>query len=174
MTQQAQGTIGGVAPIINNVELRDTGIILTVTPRVNSAGRVLLEIQQEVSSVVPTTTSGIDSPTIQQRKIATKVLVNDGESIALGGLIQEQNTLTRGQIPILGDIPVLGNVFKNKSDTISRTELIIFIRPRVIRNIREARDVTSEFREKLSLVTPINKRRGGRNATEQNFKRLAN
>lgn len=172
VTQQAQGTIGGAAPVINNVELRDTGIILTVTPRVNSSGRVLLEIEQEVSSVVPTTTSGIDSPTIQQRRIATKVLVNDGESIALGGLIQENNSLTRSQIPILGDIPILGNAFKNKTDTITRTELIIFIRPSVIRNIREARDVTAEFREKLTLESAISKRRGGRNRTVQNLKRL--
>jgi general secretion pathway protein D len=153
--------------------MKDTGVILNVVPRVNSSGRIMLDIEQEVSSVVKTTTSGIDSPTIQQRKISTKVLVNDGESLALGGLIQEKNSLSRGQVPILGDIPIIGNVFKNKTDKIDRTELIIFIRPRVVRDIREAREVTEEFRRQLGFETPIDKRRGGKTRTQQDLKRLA-
>lgn len=173
VTQQSAGTITENAPIINSVMLKDTGIILSVLPRVNNAGRVTLDIEQEVSTVVKTTTSGIDSPTIQQRKITTRVLVNDGETLALGGLIQERNGLTRSQVPILGDIPVFGNLFKNKTDTIARTELIIFIRPRVIRDIQEARDVTEEFRAKLLLDTPITKRRGGKTTLERDLKRLA-
>lgn len=173
VTQQSTGTGSADAPVINSITMRNTGVILNVTPRVNSSGRVMLDIEQEVSAVVRTTTSGIDSPTIQQRKITTRVLVNDGESLALGGLIQEKNSLTRGQVPILGDIPIIGNAFKNKTDGINRTELIIFIRPRVVRDIHEARDVTAEFREKLTFETPIKKRRGGANRTEQDLKRLA-
>lgn len=172
VTQQAVGTETAGAPIVNSVELKDTGVILSVTPRVNAAGRVTLDIQQEVSNVVRTTTSGIDSPTIQQRKISTRVQVQDGESLALGGLIQERNTLTRSQVPLLGDIPVIGNAFKRKVDGISRTELIIFIRPRVIRDVAEARQVTEEFRNQLTLESPINKRRGG-TRTQQDVKRLA-
>jgi len=174
VTQQATGVITNNAPLVNQIELRDTGIILSVVPRVNASGRVMLDIEQEVSSVVNTTTSGIDSPTIRQRKIATRVVVNDGESLALGGLIQERNELSRGQIPILGEVPVFGNLFKRKTDTINRTELLIFIKPRVVRNIQEARDVTSEFREKLSFETSITTRRGGDNRFEQDVKRLAN
>jgi general secretion pathway protein D len=98
ITQQSVGTGAAGAPVINSVEMKDTGVILTVTPRVNSSGRVMLDIEQEVSGVVKTTTSGIDSPTIQQRKIATRVLVQDGESLALGGLIQEKNSIARGQV----------------------------------------------------------------------------
>ncbi|MCR4265781.1 type II secretion system secretin GspD [Nitratireductor sp. ZSWI3] len=172
VTQQSVGTDAPGAPIVNSVEMKDTGVILSVTPRVNSSGRVMLDIEQEASSVVKTTTSGIDSPTIQQRKISTRVLVNDGESIALGGLIQEKNSLSRGQVPILGDIPLIGNAFKNKTDAINRTELIIFIRPRVVRNIQEARSVTAEFRERLQFESPIARRRGGRNRLEQDVKRL--
>lgn len=172
ITQQAVGTTVSGAPIVNSVEMKDTGVILTVTPRINNAGRVMLDIGQEVSNVVKTTSSGIDSPTIQQRKIQTRVLVNDGESLALGGLIQERNNVTRGQVPLLGDIPIIGNAFKNKTDSIGRTELIIFIRPRVMRDFREAREVTAEFRGKISLNTPIQKRRGG-TRTEQDIKRLA-
>lgn len=172
ITQQAVGTATSGAPIVNSVEMKDTGVILTVTPRINNAGRVMLDIGQEVSNVVKTTSSGIDSPTIQQRKIQTRVLVNDGESLALGGLIQERNNVGRSQVPLLGDIPILGNAFKNKTDSIGRTELIIFIRPRVVRDINEAREVTEEFRGKINLNTPIQKRRGGTN-TEQTIKRLA-
>jgi general secretion pathway protein D len=173
VTQQSVGTGSSDAPIVNSIEMKDTGVILNVIPRVNNAGRVMLEIEQEVSSVVKTTTSGIDSPTIQQRKISTKVMVNDGESLALGGLIQENNSLSRGQVPILGDIPIIGNVFKNKTDGIKRTELIIFIRPRVVRDVHEARDVTEEFRQQLNFETPITKRRGGATRTKQDLKRLA-
>ena len=120
-----------------------------------------------------TTSSGIDSPTIQRRRIATRILVNDGESLALGGLIQERNGITRGQVPILGDLPIVGNAFKNKTDGIKRTELIIFIRPRIVRDVNEARDVTAEFRDKLTLDSPISKSRGG-TRLQQDLKRLAN
>ncbi|GLQ76624.1 type II secretion system protein GspD [Mesorhizobium huakuii] len=172
LTQQSQDTGNGSAPIINSVQMKDTGVILTVTPRINNAGRVMLDIQQEVSNVTKTESSDIDSPTIQQRKIQTRVLVNDGESLALGGLIQQNNSVDRSQVPILGDIPILGNAFKQKDDTIKRTELIIFIRPHVVRDINEAREVTDEFRGKISLQTPIQKRRGG-TKLQQDLKRLA-
>jgi general secretion pathway protein D len=172
VTQQATGVVTASAPVVNSITLKDTGIILSVLPRVNAAGRVLLDIDQEVSSVVKTTTSGIDSPTIQQRKLSTKVIVNDGESIALGGLIQETNSLDRGQVPIVGDIPIFGNLFKNKTDKIVRTELIIFIRPRVIRDINEARDVTDEFRSKLNFETALTPRRKGKTVLERDLNRL--
>ncbi|TRC70739.1 type II secretion system protein GspD [Mesorhizobium sp. WSM4310] len=172
LTQQSQDTGNGSAPIINSVQMKDTGVILTVTPRINNAGRVMLDIQQEVSNVTKTDSSDIDSPTIQQRKIQTRVLVNDGESLALGGLIQQNNSVDRSQVPILGDIPIFGNAFKQKNDTIRRTELIIFIRPHVVRDINEAREVTDEFRGKISLQTPIQKRRGG-TKLQQDLKRLA-
>ena len=172
LTQQSQDTGNGSAPIINSVQMKDTGVILTVTPRINNAGRVMLDIQQEVSNVTKTDSSDIDSPTIQQRKIQTRVLVNDGESLALGGLIQQNNSVDRSQVPILGDIPILGNAFKQKDDSIRRTELIIFIRPHVVRDINEAREVTDEFRGKISLQTPIQKRRGG-TKLQQDLKRLA-
>lgn len=150
VTQTATGKETASA-IVNAVELKDTGIILSVTPRINNSGRVMLDIEQEVSDVVPTTTSGIDSPTIQQRKISTRVVVGDGESITLGGLIQEKKAQTQKKLPVLGDVPVLGNAFKSKTDTINRTELIIFIRPRVIRDVHEARMATDEFRAKMDF-----------------------
>lgn len=153
VTQTASSTQGSIdAPIVNRVELKDTGVILSVTPRVNSNGNVLLNIEQEVSDVVRTTTSGIDSPTIRQRKVATTVVVEDGQSIALGGLVQEKRERGTEAVPVLGDVPVLGAAFRNRNDQTVRTELVIFIRPRVMRNSSEAQAVTREFREGLSRL----------------------
>jgi general secretion pathway protein D len=154
VTQSAQATTGQNAPIISNVELKDTGVILNVTPRVNDSGLVTLDIEQEVSSVTKTTTSGIDSPTIRQRKLKTSVVVDDDEALALGGLIQERENQGVSKVPVLGDVPLLGAAFRQKTDAVSRTELIIFIRPRVIRDMVEARQVTAEFRRQLSIQAP--------------------
>lgn len=174
VTQQSTSTNTGNAAIVNSVELKDTGIILNVIPRVNTSGRVMLDINQEVSNVVRTTTSGIDSPTIQQRKLSTRVIVGDNESLALGGLIQQRNSINRSQVPVLGKIPLFGNAFKNKEDTINKTELIIFIKPRIVRDVRQARDVTDEFRQQLNFSSSIQKSRGGRSELEQDFRRLNN
>jgi general secretion pathway protein D len=154
VTQSAKSTNSKDAPIVSNVELKDTGVILNVTPRVNDSGIVTLDIEQEVSSVVRTTTSGIDSPTIRQRKMKTSVVVSDSEALALGGLIQEKENTTKTKVPVLGDVPVLGAAFRQKQNDVSRTELIIFIRPRVIRDMDEARQVTEEFRRQLSIQAP--------------------
>ncbi len=154
VTQTAQSTTDRDAPIINSVELKDTGVILAVRPHVNESGRVVLEIQQEVSSVVATTTSGIDSPTIRQRKLSTTVVVGDGESLALGGLIQERNSQTRSKVPLLGDVPLIGSAFRHKKDEYERTELIVFIRPRIVHDVEEARMITDEYRSQLILQSP--------------------
>jgi general secretion pathway protein D len=150
-TQQAKGVVAPDAPIVNAISFRNTGVILSVTPRVSDSGRVILDIEQEVSNVVPTTSSGIDSPTIQQRKIKTTVSVLDGESLTLGGLMQERDTLNRKQVPLAGDIPVIGNLFKHKDDRIARTELLIIITPRVVHNDQQASAATEEFRQQLDL-----------------------
>ena len=145
------------APITNTISFRDTGIILTVRPRVSSSGRIVLDIDQEVSSVKNTTTSGIDSPTISQRKISTNVVVQDGTTLALGGLIQDDSNDSRSKVPGAGDIPILGTLFKSKTDRRNRTELLILITPRVVRDGAEARQITDEFRRRLgepnSLIT---------------------
>ena len=150
-TQSAVSVLTTGAPVVNSVSYRDTGVILAMTPRINESGRVLLDIEQEVSNVASTTSSNIDSPTIRQRRIRTSVVVNDGEALALGGMIQDSRTVSRTQAPILGDIPILGNLLKNKDNQISKTELIIIITPHVIRNLREARQVTDEFRRELAV-----------------------
>lgn len=152
-TQAAQSVTDPDSPIVNSIELKDTGVIFSVVPRVNDSGRVVLEVEQEVSDVVQTTTSDIDSPTIQQRRINTTVVVRDGEVVALGGLIQQRDEVNKSQVPLLGDLPYVGSAFRSKETLISRTELVIFIRPTVVRDAQEARAVTDEFRNRLNLPT---------------------
>lgn len=152
-TQSAVGVVTPDAPIVNAISFRNTGVILSITPRVSDNGRVLLDIEQEVSDVKPTTSSSIDSPTIQQRRIKTTVTVKNGESIVLAGLMQDRSTRDRGQIPLVGDIPFIGNAFKNKQDTVARTELLIAITPNVMRDDAQVGQIAAEFRDRLNFTT---------------------
>ncbi len=152
-TQTAVGVLAPGAPIVNSVSFRNTGILLNITPRISDQGRILLDIEQEVSDAIATTTSTLNSPTIQQRRIKTTVAVADGESIVLGGLMQDRASKTRNQVPLLGDLPFIGNVFKTKDDTIRRTELVIAITPRVVKDDRHLRRISAEFRDKLNFST---------------------
>ena len=137
--------------MVNSVDYRNTGIILKVTPRVNSSGTVLLDLAQEVSDVVPAgASSTINSPSFSTRKSATSVAVHDGEIIALGGLISDSRTDQKNGLPILSRVPVLGALlFGNINNNDTRTELIVLLRPVVVRNVDDGRAVTEELREKL-------------------------
>jgi general secretion pathway protein D len=145
------------APIVNSIQFRDTGVILEVTPRVNAGGLVVLDVLQEVSDVVETTTSDIDSPTIQQRFIQSTVAVQSGDTVALGGLIRDRHEESVSGLPLLSDIPILGNLFKTTEVIERRTELLVLITPRVVRNRREALEVTDELRRRLSTLGPLEK-----------------
>jgi general secretion pathway protein D len=154
-TQSAVSIIDPDAPIVNSIEFRDTGVILTVTPRVNAGGLVIMEIEQEVSDVIGTTTSGIDAPTIQQRRITSTVAIQSGETVALGGLIQDRQEDTQTGVPILADIPLLGALFRATDNETKRVELLVLITPRVVGNPREAREVTAELRQRVRSVVPL-------------------
>ncbi len=153
--QSGQSALAAGAPILNQIELKDTGVILSVTPRVNKNGLVVLDINQEVSDVVPTTTSTINSPTIRQRRVATSVAVRDGHTLALGGLVQEKSQLSNESLPILGDLPLIGPAFRNRDDVRVRTELIVFIRPKVIRGTGEADRIADDFRQQFKAMMPV-------------------
>ncbi|MGH7185176.1 MAG: type II secretion system secretin GspD, partial [Pseudomonadota bacterium] len=154
-TQEAQSVVDADARIVNSIEYRDTGVILSVSPRVNAGGLVVLDIIQEVSDVVRTTTSTLDSPTIQQRQVKSTVAVQSGESVALGGLIRDGNVKDVTGIPLLSEIPLLGNLFKTTSDTQRRTELLILLTPRVVANRQDAREITEELRSRVRALAPL-------------------
>jgi general secretion pathway protein D len=157
-TGSATSTLTSGAPIVNSIEYRDTGVILKVTPRVNSGGLVLLDIAQEVSDVVPPTSGQTsvqqNSPTISQRKIATSVAVQDGETVALGGLIQNQVSKGRSTVPLFGNIPILGHLLGDTTGGLIRTELVVLLTPHVVRTPVDAEAVTRELRDKIHLAAP--------------------
>lgn len=152
VTQSSVSVTNPDAPIVNSVSLRDTGIILNVTPRVNDSGLVILDIDQEVSDVVATQSSGIDSPTIQQRRITTSVSVRDGQSVALGGLMRERLSDTKTKIPLLGDVPLLGKLFSTTTTESRRTELLVMITPRVVRSTDASLQVTDDLVRRMKAV----------------------
>ena len=154
-TQSAVSVQNPDAPIVNSIEYRDTGVILRVTPRVNDGGLVLLDISQEVSDVADTPTSGIQSPTIAQRSIASSLAVQDGQTIAMGGLIRDNQTRGRQGIPLLGDIPLIGNLFSSTDNQRKRTELLVLLTTHVVHNAEDARAVTEELRRKIQSVEPL-------------------
>jgi general secretion pathway protein D len=154
----AQSTLTSGSPIVSQLQYRDTGIILQVTPRVNESGLVLMDIQQEVSSVVNSltaTTSQVQSPTFQQRRLVSTVAVQDGQTIALGGLIRDSTENSRGGIPVLSALPWVGALFGNFANTVQRTELLVLLTPRVVRSPGEAQQATDELRARFRDLRPL-------------------
>jgi len=150
VTQTSTSTDSAGAPVIATVQQRDTGVILSVTPRIGSSGMVFLTVSQEVSDAVPTTSSSLDqSPTVEERKIQTTVAIQDGTTVALGGLMRRSQTSGNTGVPYLKDIPVLGALFGTQSDTRERTELMVFLTPRVVRSPASAVAVTEDIRRGL-------------------------
>jgi general secretion pathway protein D len=158
VTESAQSVIAAGAPLVNSVQYLNTGVVLQVTPRVNSSGLITLDIDQQVSEPTTTTTSQIQSPTITQRRIVTSVVVQDGETIALGGLILDNQNNARNGIPVLSDIPVVGSLFRTDTRKNSRTELLVLLSPRIVRNAKEARDMTDDLRDRMRMVKPLEPR----------------
>jgi general secretion pathway protein D len=140
--------------VVNTIDYRQTGIILRVAPRVNANGNVRLDIEQEISQVVAGSataagTTANTTPTISVRKVKSSVAVAAGQTVLLAGLIQESRTFNRSGIPVLDQIPKVGDLFSDQSRQIARTELIIFIRPQIIRDSVDAHFVAEEMRTKL-------------------------
>jgi general secretion pathway protein D len=150
ITREQQSTDNPDAPIVNNVEYRDTGVVLQVTPRINPDGQVNLDIRQQVSNVVPGTEERAN-PTISQREIGTAVSVASGQTVILGGLISQSQTSGRSGVPVLRDIPLVGNLFSGVSDSDQRTELVVLLTPKVIRNALDAKAVAEEFRSRMQM-----------------------
>jgi len=138
-------------PTVNTIEMRNTGVILKVLPQVNANGAIQLEIDQEISNVVNPDQQTL-TPTISQRRVHSSVAVTSGQTVLLAGLISEREQKTKAGIPGLQNIKFLGDLLGNTSATKQRSEIIIFIRTRLMRNSIDASAVTEEFRERLQLM----------------------
>jgi len=124
-------------------------VTLQVAPRVSQNGNVVMDIYQNIRTANPTTSSAIDSPTIDQREVSTSVSVPSGDTIVLGGLIQDTNSDGNIGVPGLRNLPVVGSLFGTTTKSSERTELLVLITPTAIRNASEAREATQELRNKL-------------------------
>lgn len=149
ITQSAQGTTTADARVVNTVQYRDTGVLLTVTPRIGQGDTVQIDAAQEVSEVAATSSSGIDSPTIQQRRFQSTVSIRNGETVALGGLIRTRQSMGDTRVPLLGSAPVIGPLFRTRDRSVRRTELIVFLTPTIVRNSQDAMSVTDDLRAKM-------------------------
>ena len=150
LTASSQSTLTPNAPVINSIAYQPTGVIMEVTPRVNSGGLVTLDVSQEVSDVqTNTTTSGINSPTFNQRSVTSRVVVQDGQTIGLAGLIRDTDSHGNSGLPWLKDIPILGALAGTQNNSRQRTELLVMITPHVIRSQTDVRSLTEDMRAAL-------------------------
>ena len=136
--------------VVNTIDYKNTGIILRVLPRANANGNVVLDIEQEISSVAAGTTPGSLTPTISQRRVKSSIAVTSGQTVLLAGLISETENKQRQGIPILDSLPGVGDAFSHQTNSRARTELILFIRPTVIKDGVDARVIAEEMRTKMN------------------------
>jgi general secretion pathway protein D len=138
-------------PVVNTINMVNTGVILKVLPHIHANGTVQLEIEQEISNVVNPDQQTL-TPTISQRRIHSTVAVNSGQTVLLGGLISEEQDQTKTGIPGLNQIKYLGDLLGATSKNKTRSEIIVFIRPQVVRDGLDAQAVTEEFRQQLETM----------------------
>jgi general secretion pathway protein D len=143
---------GGNSLFANSVSQQSTGVTLNIIARVTPSGVVTMIIDQEVSAPTATTTSNISSPSFDKKSIQTQLTVQDGDTIAIGGIIDERSTVGMSGIPVLHRIPILGAAFGFRSYAKERSELIIFLTPRVIYDTNQMVDATDELKGRIKLL----------------------
>jgi general secretion pathway protein D len=135
--------------VVNTIDYKNTGIILRVLPRANSNGNVVLDIEQEISSVAAGSAGSL-TPTISQRRVKSSIAVTSGQTVLLAGLISETENKQRQGIPLLDSIPGVGDAFSHQNKTRARTELILFIRPTMMKDALDAHVIAEEMRTKMN------------------------
>jgi general secretion pathway protein D len=149
---------GGTSVFANTVSNESSGVTLSIVAHVNSSGVVTMTINQQVSApIAPTASSAIQSPSFSNRSVSTQVTVQDGDTVAIGGAILENHTDSTGGVPFLSHIPLVGMLFGAKSVSTQRTELIIFLTPRVIYDTNQINDATEEIKANLKRVGKLMK-----------------
>lgn len=149
---QSSSTVTNGGNVQNSITYKDTGVKLDVTPSVNDGGLVTLDVTQSVTDVGP-----VDAATRQRsflnRNVKSRVAIRDGESVVMGGLIRDNETEGRSGVPLLMDIPVLGALFSTTTQSTTRTELLIFITPRVMESQQDLRELNREMRDRMRGLT---------------------
>lgn len=153
-SQGAASQQGGSSDIREEIEYRNTGVILTIEPAINESGTVLLKITQEVTDIQQTTTVS-DTPSFTTRKVETSVIVPSGKTVLLGGIINQNRLNAADRIPILGRIPLLGEAFGNKSKSDVRTELLLAITPTIVNEPGQLVGVTNDFLQSVESIRAV-------------------
>ena len=160
--QQVEGNTG----LLQSIQYRKTGIILSIKPTVYSDDRVDIELQQEVSEALPLSDSDqTGSPSIFNRGIKTSLSLRDGGSIMIGGLMSRRQTNSNSGVPYLKDVPVLGNLFKSQTKRRNKTELVLMIVPYIVGSDSKAQDLTQAIGDQLELLSLPESRAGKAQAT---------
>lgn len=139
----------------NTVQYKSVGVILTVTPRIGENNMITMDINQEVSSVKEAVTAGINSPSFTARKATTSLVVENGRTIVIGGIIEKRNNRIEKRVPVVSRVPLLGNLFKSQSISKTKTELLLILTPYVVSNPEEADKVTKDFERQLQAIEKL-------------------
>lgn len=141
--------------VFNTVDRKTVGVKLKVKPQITDGGTVMLEIEQEVSSVDENSKNSTLGPTFNTRTVNNAVLIDSGEMVVIGGLLDSKNSTSNSKVPLLGDIPVVGNLFRSKSQSAEKRNLMLFIRPTIIREQRIYTDATNrKYQQFLDAQRP--------------------
>ena len=138
------------------IEYRQTGIELNVTPTVNSRGLVIMEIEQSISNELETGSTVAGSPSVFERSLKTEVIAQSGQTVMLGGLISENKSNKQSKVPVLGDIPVLGALFRADTESGDKTELVVFVTPKVIDSTADWDMIKRDFNSALERLNVDN------------------
>jgi general secretion pathway protein D len=149
VNQTSQGTSSPDAPIVSVTEYRDTGVILKIKPRINDPDSVTLDFSQEVSGVSKNTISDIDSPTIQQRRFQSQIVLRQGQTAALGGLMSTKRSRGGSGIPKLSELPGIGGLFGARNDGDDRTEIIVLLTAHILRTADQQDAALRSLRETM-------------------------
>jgi general secretion pathway protein D len=155
VNQTSVNTGIGNTTSFSQVEYIDTGVILNVQPRINPGGLVYMNISQQVSQPNNSIPLVNGNRTISKRELATQVAVQSGQTVLLGGLIQQAEGSTDAGIPGLNRVPILGRLFGSTNRNRNRTELIVLITPRVIRGSEDAKQITDDYQSKFESLAPL-------------------
>ena len=158
LTGQYTNTGGGGTPLapFQTIQRREVGTLLKVTPQINEGDSVMLKIEQESSSIAASSAGAVDLIT-NKRTISTRVLIEDGGTVVLGGLIQDSQTGGEQRVPFLGRIPVIGEAFRTRSAKKNKTNLMVFIQPRIL---RDGLDAALETNQKYNYIRDEQRRLG--------------